>query len=863
MLRIVLTIRGDWHFAVAMVSQSSPSDYESPLTFAVQALLVRHEAYMASASRDRLDLTARIEQLETDKRDLEATNARTISENRQLLTELEALNTSVAASDTRIKALQATLQSSQQTVRHLEAQANRAAEMERHIAALELEQMTLQNEVIRTTDEAKSAMQRWRKAERGIAGLQAQLETMEREAKEERDRHAEVLERLEKQRSMEKDLDTAAGRLKGAAAARGLNGSGSGKGPVVSHFVRDLLQDNANLQLGIAELRSMLLTSNDEIQTLREQLLYHQPADYEEVGRAPTLRTELAEHQVSPAKQSQELHIHHHYHVPHKVERKKPKRRQIMAPGVSTPPFGSSPPTPSVAQWRQQQLAQGPGVARLLGHGAHDSVSTTSGPSNRWSMFSDQPSEFAPSSVPTSPISNPRYSMLEPGFVEPSSIPNTPIAYASSIAPPWPVEHKAPLAAGLVTPATPDLRSSKRRSPVADASPVGRSGTVRRNRPTDLTQEGAAITKQDTVAEASARSPLSIVHGPSVPPVLSPLTSPASAADDTETTITTSTAITEEAEEHTGLVSAPRSPVKLFAGDKTTTPPLSPTPRPALRRTVSHESIMSLANGMDIHTLKARPSQLSLRPLGATAAGTGISAVTARPTIARSNVTGEGKRGSMLLRDSLGLPEANLGLPMPRMRGAADFTPRPSGAAERLRQGQRAASATASPGTLGRLVSWRPWASSANGSRRTGLETPSPTPSINVTEEDSSRSSTRSLADRGSPSPNSGQWLGSLSSALPTEVAQTRSSMQSSDNSIAGSSAARPTPTKGLTVDGSREWETLIARAPGINQPGLVPIPGFSSYWTTHHRRGGAPSRVALEPGSFNPESLREVLEDE
>ncbi|KAF9882481.1 hypothetical protein CkaCkLH20_00517 [Colletotrichum karsti] len=258
-----------------------------------KALLARHEAYMADAERDRLALTSRIEQLENDKLELQAENTKTVEENRNLLDQLEMLNNTVQDSDIHIQTLEATLLSSQQAVRRLEGAAARAAEMERHIAILEQEQLRLQNTLITTESEARSAMQRWRKAERGISDLQEQLERMEQEAKEERERHAEVLGRMERQREMEKELNAAAGRLKGAAAAKSLN-AGKAAPNVVSHFVRDLLQDNANLQLGMAELREMLINSNDEIQALRDQLMSHQPIHEEDASAASTLRAELA-----------------------------------------------------------------------------------------------------------------------------------------------------------------------------------------------------------------------------------------------------------------------------------------------------------------------------------------------------------------------------------------------------------------------------------------------------------------------------------------------------------------------------------------------------------------------------------------
>src|SRR5688572_27683039 len=141
---------------------------ESGLTFALQALLARHEAYMADAERDRLDLTSRIERLEHDKQELEAENAIKIEENRNLLDQLEALNSTVADSDTKIKSLEASLLSSQQAIRRLESAAARAADAERHLAILEEEQLKLRGELVTSQEDARSHAQRCKEAQRGI-----------------------------------------------------------------------------------------------------------------------------------------------------------------------------------------------------------------------------------------------------------------------------------------------------------------------------------------------------------------------------------------------------------------------------------------------------------------------------------------------------------------------------------------------------------------------------------------------------------------------------------------------------------------------------------------------------------------------
>lgn len=616
------------------------------LTFALQALLARHEAYMADAERDRHELTTRIEQLELDKRTLQAENARTVEENRALLDQLENLNNTVHTSDIRIQTLEATLLSSQQAVRRLEGAAARAEEMERHVAALEREQMTLQNTLVNSESEARSAMSRWKKAERGISELQSQLDRMEKETKEERDRHVEAIDRMDRQREMEKELNTAAGRLKGAAAMKSLEKS-KGSSAVVSHFVRDLLQDNANLQLGLAEVRELLANSNDEIQSLRDQLLFHQPAADGEDSTASTLRAELdpqvpAEETTSSTRLSQEFHIHHHYHPPQKPEVKKPKKKRAgLTPGIFSPP--SVPSTPKGNPWRLGSSPVAPALISQPPRTPH--ALSTKPPSNRWSVYSEHPSELAASSVPSSPISTHRYSMFD--RLPEMDLPSSPTT--------------------SVDPMSPTLRAShlKRASEVSTKSitvstrPIPALATPSIHEVSSFEAPTIREERVDGDIDADAEDSPDIV-----------VTTDESAAED-------SSFSTEDF-----------------------------MPRPRLHRVASHESIMSLTGGLDIHTLKVRPSQMTLRPLGG--ADAVFTSVTASSTISRVTT----KRSSAVLRDSLA------GLPSPRTVSSPTRSLSPAGSLMR----------TPSTTKLARWSSWRPWGGGSSPQSSNAETTPVPTP---------------------------------------------------------------------------------------------------------------------------------------
>lgn len=576
-----------------------------------QALLARHEAYMADAERDRTELTARIEQLEVENKELEAANARTIEENRSLLDQLEALNATVVDSEGRITSLEATLLSSQQTVRRLEGETARAAALERQLAALEQEQAELQSHLSLSREEARSAVSRWKRAERGINDLQEQLERMEREAKEEREHHIEMMSRIERQREMEKELNTAAGRLKGAAAAKSLDRSPGGGSSAVSHFVRDLLQDNANLQCGITELREMLMNSNDEIQALQNQLMYHQPLGDGRGNVLPTLRAELESETWSPEEKApktpKELHIHHHYHLPKsKQEAKKPrKKRQSLIPGIFTPPGNSVPSTPP----------SGPVRPQLGSHIHRDSLL-----SNCWSTYSDRPSDFTPSSVPSSPISNFRNSIFDNTA---DSFPGSPTTSIDPMSPTWHASHQKQLS--NISSRSFQLNSVLMQPTLTHTQPIIEESDDGDN-PPDLT----SATDESTVDEAASR--------------------------DHDTFIDDS--------------------------DCHQMPPVR------LRRALSHESIISLSGGLDIHTLKSRPSQLTITQIGSASSVTGSSTVTARPMLSRDNA----KRSSVMLRERYGSSPV----------GSLQFT------SDSSMRGL-------APSKLGKWVGWRPWGGGSGG----------------------------------------------------------------------------------------------------------------------------------------------------
>lgn len=359
------------------------------LTFALQALLVRHESHLAEAEAERLKMAATIDKLEDDKRELEQSNANIIAENRELLDQLENMNSQVCVSESEIQALAATLQSTQMELQRLNVLADRAAELETQLINIETEHAGLQSQFFNSQDQNRTAVQRWKKAEGTIAYLHEQIDKIEKEAREERERHMEVLGRLERRRAVERELENAASRLKGAAAAKSIGNDTQGSN-VVSHFVRDILQDNAHLQMGVVELREMLIGSNAEVESLREQLHLHQPVEAE----ASTLNTELGAAESFAFEPIPELHVHHHYHQPEKTIKRPKKKRAALTSGYITHSGVSTPRQQCIREWRSSTSSANTILSQT-------SVTVTS---NRWSTQSSQTgSSFVSSSRPSSP----------------------------------------------------------------------------------------------------------------------------------------------------------------------------------------------------------------------------------------------------------------------------------------------------------------------------------------------------------------------------------------------------------------------------------------------------------------------------
>ncbi|KAF1946776.1 hypothetical protein EJ02DRAFT_430351 [Clathrospora elynae] len=583
-----------------------------------QALLVRHEAYVADSERERKHMVATIARLETEKLALEAQNAQTIRANRDLLDQLEQLNEAVATSDAHVQALEDTLRSTEVELERLGSLAARTQLLERQLLDLEREQSQLQRNLDARLVDERTAIQRWKSAERTIGDLQDQIDRIEREARAERERHIAVVGRMERRMAVEGELHTAAGRLKAKA------GQDQGGTHVVSHFVKDILLDNANLQHGILELREMLENSNGEVERLRDQLKVHQPVSSSPLidTPTPTLQKELElelelgmEHPLN-----QELHIHHHYHGP-KIAKNLPKPQAPRRPKKKRFSLGPTHFDPPPVLERSS-------TAAIL-----NQTAVTVPNSYRWS----QASTLAPASFCGSPVSDShRGSLYDRVFSD--------IAYDSSrpTSPPDSIDFQSPMFGPTKSndySSDPDATPRHQRRKSRTLRPPSLSTARSASTPIFLTQKSSPAT-----AIVSAVSPANSFSNDIF--TLSPSVQPEPQA-----------AIPEENEDSSLSTPEPSllTSANDFDPDYLASPMTTMRPRP-LHRHASHESLISVS-GMDIHTLQSRPSQLlyssSSRfttPGGAGSAGAELTPWTAT---AHGTLSNKSSDNSMLNRSLL------------------------------------------------------------------------------------------------------------------------------------------------------------------------------------------------------------------
>lgn len=212
--------------------------------------------------------------------------------------------------------------------------------LEAQLAVLEAEQEELRNTVTTTKEDKRSAVIRWKKAERTLNELEQQIERIEVENKLEKARSQNLLDRLEQKRV----VDPKTGQSSPTALQDRTQ---------LSRFMKEILAENGHLQIGITELKDMLMASQEEVNRLREQL--------QEIGvqRIERDRSPLSQ-ELGRSPSTQTIVHHHHYHAPTKEKGapkpaiRRSKKRRVPVGGESFLPLehtGGSPPSALSKRW--------------------------------------------------------------------------------------------------------------------------------------------------------------------------------------------------------------------------------------------------------------------------------------------------------------------------------------------------------------------------------------------------------------------------------------------------------------------------------------------------------------------------------
>ena len=166
----------------------SQEDSSSGLTFALQALLTRHESYVAESQQEHTRLDAKIAQLEVDRTALQNANERMVAENKELLSKLETLNDSYKASDNTVKTLEALLHDTEMEVRRLNRLARRAEDLGIRVQEMDKQRAELMQRLADGETESRSTLTRWRESERKVKQLELEVQKIEWEARMDREK---------------------------------------------------------------------------------------------------------------------------------------------------------------------------------------------------------------------------------------------------------------------------------------------------------------------------------------------------------------------------------------------------------------------------------------------------------------------------------------------------------------------------------------------------------------------------------------------------------------------------------------------------------------------------------------------------
>ena len=303
------------------------------LTWSLQALLARHEAYVSEAEMRRATDSDIITDLTSKNNSLEAENTRLTNENLKLAARGEELNAALEESDFQVKGLTATLKETQNELTRVRTLVAGAERLEQEVVQLEMERQILQDTVFKSEEAERHAHTCWQASELAIKSLECQVEQMEKESRLAQDAQREIEQRAEKQKEIHDSVE--------AHRKNSLQAAHAGESSIVANFTDELMKSNAGLRIDLAEVRELLMRSQAETEELRMQISFQSPvlaakarstrsailpgldlaAELEgslDETIASNLHSDETPHiteQPSYPPGLREVHIHHHTHI--------------------------------------------------------------------------------------------------------------------------------------------------------------------------------------------------------------------------------------------------------------------------------------------------------------------------------------------------------------------------------------------------------------------------------------------------------------------------------------------------------------------------------------------------------------------
>lgn len=323
--------------------QRQPSVPDASLTWCLQNLLAKSEEFEETIAEQKTQIT----QLELANGSLESRNVRMAKENEALSYDVDALNRALEERDARIDALAATLHSTHEEVDRLTILVSKTEQLEEQLRQMDIERSRLQDTLAETEGEKKQAKAARRKSERDYHELEQQIEMIEMEARQDRQKHADAMTHLGIRTPSGKDID---GRSSSPSMSDRKPGSG------MSNFVNQILEENSTLRVDISELEALLRQTRDEMEDLRAQVLNTMSYDtFTADARTPkSLGQELMLGLEPRNTATPEVHVHHHYHDPSSSSHdrdslsrsrtlKPKKRRQVLSSSRATSAYYNRP----------------------------------------------------------------------------------------------------------------------------------------------------------------------------------------------------------------------------------------------------------------------------------------------------------------------------------------------------------------------------------------------------------------------------------------------------------------------------------------------------------------------------------------